>query len=104
MKSRYKTGKVGDVEVKQKLSKAINDFLNPIRERRNTFENQKGYIDELIYEGTRKVRKEVQKTLYEMRKSMGFVSSWRSIERKATDRTKPKNDVDSSVSSNPTQP
>ncbi len=94
MKSRYKAGKVGDVEVKQKLSEALNDFLNPMRERRNTFENQKGYIDELIYEGTNKVKKEVQKTLYEMRKSMGFVSSWRSIERKATDRIKSRMDVD----------
>jgi tryptophanyl-tRNA synthetase len=88
LKSRYRRGQVGDVEVKQKLSKALNDFLDPIRERRNTFENQKGYIDELIYEGTKKVRTEVQKTLYEMRKSMGFVSAWRSIERKATDRMK----------------
>ncbi|MDP4264565.1 MAG: tryptophan--tRNA ligase [Bacteroidota bacterium] len=103
LKSRYKAGKVGDVEVKQKLSKALNDFLYPMRERRNRFENEKGYIDELIYEGTKKVRKEVQKTLYEMRKSMGFVSTWRSIERKATDRAKSRNDADNSVSSNTTQ-
>jgi tryptophanyl-tRNA synthetase len=91
LKSRYKAGKVGDVEVKQKLSKALNNFLNPIRERRNIFENKKGYVDELIYEGTKTVRTEVQKTLYEMRKAMGFVSSWRSIERKATDRIKSTN-------------
>jgi tryptophanyl-tRNA synthetase len=102
LKSRYKAGKVGDVEIKQKLSKALNDFLNPMHERRNAFEKQKGYIDEVIYEGSKKVRKEVQKTLYEMRKSMGFVSTWRSIERKANDRTKSKNDVDSSVSSKTT--
>ena len=67
-----------------------------MRERRSIFENQKGYIDELIYGGTNRVRKEVQKTLYEMRKSMGFVSSWRSIERKATDRIKSRNDVNGS--------
>jgi tryptophanyl-tRNA synthetase len=92
LKNRYRSGKVGDVEVKQKLSKALNDFLNPIRERRNKFEMEKGYIDELIYEGTKQVRKEVQKTLYEMKKSMGFVTSWRSIERKASDRGKLKLD------------
>jgi tryptophanyl-tRNA synthetase len=103
LKNRYSTGKVGDVEVKQKLSKALNDFLNPIRERRNTLENQKGYIDELIYEGTKKVRTKVQKTLYEMRKSMGFVTAWRSIERRATDRLKSKNDIDNSVPSNTAQ-
>ncbi|MEZ4991427.1 MAG: tryptophan--tRNA ligase [Saprospiraceae bacterium] len=88
LKDRYRAGKVGDVEVKQKLSKALNAFLDPIRERRANLENQKGYIDELIYEGTKKVRQEVQKTLYEMRKSMGFVTAWRSIERKASARAK----------------
>jgi len=86
LKERYRKGQVGDVEVKQKLSKALNNFLDPIRERRNNFEDQKGYIDELIYKGTKKVRTEVQQTLYEMKKSMGFVASWRSIERKAADR------------------
>ena len=84
LKSRYRAGKVGDVEVKQKLSHALNHFLDPIRERRDRFENRKGYLDELIYEGTKIVRKEVQATLYEMRKAMGFVSSWRSIESNAT--------------------
>lgn len=88
LKDRYRKGRVGDVEVKQKLSRALNDFLNPIRERRNTFETQKGYIDELIFEGTKRVRVEVQKTLYEMKKAMGFVASWRSIERKAMERMK----------------
>ena len=33
LKSRYRTGKVGDVEVKEKLAVAINLFLDPIRER-----------------------------------------------------------------------
>lgn len=88
LKDRYKKGKVGDVEVKQKLSKAINQFLDPIRERRTHYENQKGYVDELIYEGSKKVRKEVQNTLYEMKKAMGFVSVWRSMERKARKREK----------------
>ncbi len=33
LKARYKKGKVGDVEVKEKLSKALNEFLDPIRKR-----------------------------------------------------------------------
>lgn len=74
LKDRYQKGKVGDVEVKQKLSKAINQFLDPVRERRNYYESQKGYVDQLIYEGSKKVRKEVQNTLYEIKKAMGFVS------------------------------
>jgi len=66
----------------------LNAFLDPIRERRAHYENQKGFVDEVIYTGTRKVRQEVQKTLYEMRKAMGFVTAWRSIERKASERMK----------------
>src|SRR3954447_10638289 len=34
LKTRYTKGKVGDVEVKQKLVVALNAFLDPIRERR----------------------------------------------------------------------
>ncbi len=38
LKERYRRGKVGDVEVKEKLARAINDFLAPIRERRARYE------------------------------------------------------------------
>ena len=34
LKERYRAGKVGDVEVKTKLAKALNAHLEPIRERR----------------------------------------------------------------------
>ena len=34
LKARYRAGKVGDVEVKTKLAKALNAHLDPIRERR----------------------------------------------------------------------
>src|SRR5215831_13549366 len=34
LKTRYRTGKVGDVEVKRKLADALNRRLDPIRERR----------------------------------------------------------------------
>ena len=34
LKERYRAGKVGDVEVKQKLAVAINNFLEPFREKR----------------------------------------------------------------------
>jgi len=34
LKERYRAGKVGDVEVKEKLSVALNNFLAPIREKR----------------------------------------------------------------------
>src|SRR5207248_9292159 len=41
-KSRYREGKVGDVEVKEKLAAAVNAFLDPMRERRARFDADSG--------------------------------------------------------------
>jgi len=72
LKKRYKKGSVGDVEVKQKLTKALNDFLDPIRERRNKFENKKGLVEEILAEGNKKTKAEAQKTLHLVKKAMGL--------------------------------
>ena len=83
LKDRYRTGNVGDVEVKQKLSTAINGFLDPIRERRNEFENKSGFVDEVIFDGTMVMREEARQTLVAMKKAMGLTGVWNSISRKA---------------------
>ncbi len=82
MKTRYRTGKVGDVEVKQTLARAINALLEPMRERRASY-GTPGYIEEIIYTGTQRVREETKKTLFEMQKAMGFTGVWNRIRRKA---------------------
>lgn len=82
LKARYRAGKVGDVEVKEKLTVAINNFLAPMHERRAHYD-QSGMIEEIIWEGTQKVRKQTQETVYEMRKAMGFTGVWNRIRRKA---------------------
>ncbi len=83
LKSRYKAGKVGDVEVKEKLQKAINKFLDPIRDKRQEYAERKGYVDEVIYDGTQKMREEARVTLKEMKKAMGMAAIWNRISRKA---------------------
>lgn len=85
LKERYKTGKVGDVEVKQKLAASINEFLDPIRDRRQKYEEQKGLVDEVLYDGTMKMRQEAAITLKMMKKSMGLSGVWNKISRKAED-------------------
>lgn len=82
LKTRYRTGKVGDVEVKQKLALALNATLNPIRERRAAYDAP-GRVEELLYHGTLRVREETKKTLFEMQKAMGFTGVWNRIRRKA---------------------
>lgn len=63
LKARYSKGKVGDVEVKQKLAKALNNFLDPIRERRATFEKDMEQVEAHLIEGTKRMRKEAEETM-----------------------------------------
>jgi tryptophanyl-tRNA synthetase len=72
LKGRYRKGKVGDVEVKQRLARAINRFLDPIRERRATFAAKPGLVDEIIREGSVRAREECQLTLAEARDAMNL--------------------------------
>jgi len=82
LKQRYRMGKVGDVEVKEKLAKALNAFLDPIREKRAMYEARKGFVDEVIYDGTMVMREEARKTLSEAKKAMGLSGIWNKISRK----------------------
>ncbi len=83
LKARYRDGKVGDVEVKEKLTVALNAFLDPMRERRARYEADKGRVDELIVEGTERTRREVQQTVFDVRKAMGLTGVYTQIRRKA---------------------
>jgi tryptophanyl-tRNA synthetase len=88
LKERYREGKVGDVEVKQKLAAAINSFLDPIRENRAAIEAKKGYVDEVIYEGTLHTREVARETLMMAKKAMGLTGVWNKISRKAEEARK----------------
>jgi tryptophanyl-tRNA synthetase len=72
LKARYQAGKIGDVEVKEKLAAALNRFLDPLRERRARFAADQGLVDDLIATGTRRVRREAQQTVADMRAAMGL--------------------------------
>lgn len=85
LKARYRAGKVGDVEVKEKLARALNGFLDPLRERRAHYESQSGLADEVVFDGTMKMREEARKTLGVAKKAMGLSSVWNRISRKAED-------------------
>jgi tryptophanyl-tRNA synthetase len=72
LKERYRAGKVGDVEVKEKLARAINEFLDPIRERRARYEAQPELIEEILDSGIRRMRQESEETMYLVREAMGL--------------------------------
>src|SRR5207245_1574803 len=52
LKARYRAGKVGDVEVKTKLARALNAHLDPIRARRAEILAKSGLVKEILYEGS----------------------------------------------------
>ncbi|MEJ2550250.1 MAG: tryptophan--tRNA ligase [Anaerolineales bacterium] len=74
LEERYRKGKVGDVEVKRKLSLALNRFLEPIRERRQAYAAQTSLVDEILVQGTKRMREEARETMALVRQAMGFSS------------------------------
>ncbi len=72
LKSRYRQGKVGDVEVKRKLAKALNEFLEPVRERRARYMAKPNFVDEVIAAGAAKVTPISKETLGMARDAMGL--------------------------------
>lgn len=86
LKARYQSGTVTDVEVKEKLIAALNAFLDPIRERREQISKDKGYIEQIVYEGTLKMRKLAEETVKQMYSAMGISGAWNKISRTARER------------------
>jgi tryptophanyl-tRNA synthetase len=68
LKKRYKEGTVGDVEVKEKLNKVLQDFLGPIREKRKEYEKED--IKAILDEGTTFARILARDTLERTRQAM----------------------------------
>lgn len=81
LKKRYREGKVGDVEVKQTLIEAVNGFLDPIREKRKAFAEEKGLVEKIVYEGTQKAIAISNETVKEMKSAMGLSGTWNKISR-----------------------
>jgi tryptophanyl-tRNA synthetase len=70
LKDRYRRGAVGDVEVKQKLATALNEFLDPIREKRAYYEANMGLVRDVLANGTDRTRKVAQATMDLVREAL----------------------------------
>lgn len=78
-KKRYREGKVGDVEVKRDLAEALNSFLDPIRGKREYFENNEKEVEEALMAGTNNARKIAAETMKMVRSAMkidSYTSKW----------------------------
>lgn len=67
---KYKKGAVGDVEVKEFLVSVLEEFLEPVRKKREEFEKQPEIIEKILREGTQKARAEAQETLKLVKQAM----------------------------------
>src|SRR5258706_13821810 len=67
LKSRYRAGKVGDVEVKTKLAKALNAHLDPIRDRRAAALARPAHLREILFEGSKRARLVALETMARVR-------------------------------------
>lgn len=68
LKARYRQGTVGDVEVKRRLARALEEFLAPIHERRARY--SLGDVDDIIVEGSTRARAIAQETIEMARAAM----------------------------------
>lgn len=69
-KTRYREGKIGDVEIKIRLFEVLNHFLEPIRQRRKEFEEKDEELNKILIDGTEKTRKLAKETMKKVRKAM----------------------------------
>jgi tryptophanyl-tRNA synthetase len=70
LKARYRTGKVGDVEVKTKLANALNAHLDPIRARREAILAKPERLKEILFDGSRRARTIAGDTMKRVRNAM----------------------------------
>ena len=70
LKARYRTGSVGDVEVKTKLAAAINALLEPMRQRRAAALARPGQLREILFEGSKKAKAEAEQKMARVRDAM----------------------------------
>lgn len=70
LKKDYQAGQVGDVAIKELLTKSLNIFLDPIRERREYFKSHPELVREAILNGTNRERKIAAETMKKVRDAM----------------------------------
>lgn len=72
LKAHYTRGGLADSIVKKRLEAVLQEMLEPIRTRRAELANDKGYILQLLREGTDQAREVAAQTMSEVRAALGL--------------------------------
>jgi tryptophanyl-tRNA synthetase len=70
MKAHYTRGGLGDMVVKKYLIEVMQEFLLPIRTRREEFAKDSGYVQKMLMDGTARAEAEAAKTLAAVKGAM----------------------------------
>ena len=79
-KARYREGTVGEVAVKMALADALNNFLDPIREKRAYYEANMNLVEEAIMSGVSRMRVVAEETMTQVREAMrisSYTTNWK---------------------------
>lgn len=71
-KVAYRKGKIGDVALKKRLAEILNDFLEPVRQRRAACEKDLSRVRDIVIEGSKRARHECVATLEIVKSAMGL--------------------------------
>jgi tryptophanyl-tRNA synthetase len=71
LKTRYRAGAVGDVEVKRTLARAINVMLDPMRARRAEVCARPARLREILLDGSSRARTIAAETMKQVRDAVG---------------------------------
>ena len=72
LKARYRTGRVGDVEVKDRLFQAMNAFLAPIRDRRADWAARPDDVRDVLAAGTAVTKRRGEVLLEQVRTALSL--------------------------------
>ena len=72
LKAHYRRGGLGDVTLKKRLEGILQDFLEPIRDRRARLEQDLDYIRDILRDGTQTARNVTERTKSEIYDGLGL--------------------------------
>ncbi len=72
-KEHYQRGGLGDTTLKEALYHTLADFLRPIREKRESYDDD--LVKGILVAGQHKAREKAQETLKKVKKAMGLIYS-----------------------------
>lgn len=72
LKEQYQHGGLGDVLIKKYLNQILQEFLAPIRSRREYYAQKPDLVMQMLREGSKKARVPAKQTLYDVKKAMGI--------------------------------